>query len=209
MGHTMNNLFYSYPLINSRTKKSVLLALYFLLMFSLSTWAQTQKGAKLLGGDVAFDLEKNNSFSITLSPQIGYFVIKNLAVGTGASLHYSKYNYGDNMSYSFRARTTMAGASPFVRYYFGQSTPTRLFTDARIIFWRTWFTGTQHGSQPQLTVSNYSTLRAGVGVVHFITSQIGLEALLAYTSSKNSSSDRTGKIGLTVGFQIYLPSSKQ
>jgi hypothetical protein len=190
-------------------EKSTLLSLSFLLFFSLSTWAQTQKGSKLLGGSVSGFLQRNNSFSISLSPQIGYFVINNLALGTGVTLSYFKSSFDDNTTgVSYRSRTTKAGISPFVRYYFGKSASTRLFTHASVDLWRSWSNSSISRRELQIDVNNYSTLRAGVGVVHFITNQVGLEALLSYTPSKNSTNERNGSLAISVGLQFYLPVSE-
>ncbi|MDO1445775.1 hypothetical protein Q0590_05910 [Rhodocytophaga aerolata] len=188
-------------------RKTTLLFLFCLLVFSSTTWAQTEKGSKLLGGSANFNFEKNYSFGI--SPQMGYFITTNFALGTGVSISYSKFNNDDTVGNSYRSNTTVAGFSPFIRYYFGKATSTRLFTQGAVVFQRLWQNTRINGSEPQINVDNFSTYRAGVGVVHFITQQIGLEALVAYSSSKYSVENRTGRVVLNVGLQIYLPASQQ
>jgi outer membrane protein len=188
-------------------RKTPFLFLFFLLIFSFSTWAQTEKGSKLLGGSANFSFEKNYSFGI--SPQIGYFITNNFALGTGVSISYSKFDNDDTMGNGYRSHTTAAGISPFIRYYFGKASSTRLFTQGAVVFQRFWQNSSINGGEPQVNAENFSTFRVGVGVVHFITQQVGLEALVDYSASKYGVGDRTSRVALNIGLQIYLPSAKQ
>lgn len=74
----------------------------------------------MIGGGSA-DFE--NGFYISLAPNLGYFVADNVAVGSRLSL---SYGYDKTSSY----HAVSVGILPFVRYYFGQQSPTRVFVVA-------------------------------------------------------------------------------
>lgn len=75
--------------------KKLLFSLLFLAVFQLTTFAQYEYGTYYINGNVNFNFtndktnnasetsSKNNNFKIT--PEIGYFIKNNLAIGVGFS----------------------------------------------------------------------------------------------------------------------------
>jgi hypothetical protein len=176
----------------------LLLCLYFCL--SGESIAQTNRGAKLVGGTGTLHIgTKSKGTLLSLSPRFGYFAADNLAVG--ASLPLSLFALQG-------ATTTIVGLSPFVRGYFG-TTPTRFLLEARV--------GYQHygynsGDSDFKDTASTFTYGIGIGAAHFITDQVGLEFILSYDESGNNDAifnlaNLTG-INMNVGFQIYLPAGK-
>lgn len=96
---------------------------------TFAAYGQTDKGKLLIGGGSTLDFSSLNSTwktdddegdagkmtELEFSPQIGYFVIDNLAVGVELPITYSSETDEDDYKYS----TTAIALAPFVRYYFG------------------------------------------------------------------------------------------
>jgi hypothetical protein len=175
--------------------KTTLLTLLIALAISLTCNAQTAKGTKLIGGSGYGNFQ--DGFHINLAPNLGYFVIENLAIGSGVPLAYGKKD-------SYRSIT--AGLRPFVRYYFGQDSPTRVFAQAQgsIVY-----VGDKHnyeGGEHKRLYRDHS-VGALLGLVHFITEQVGVEANLHYNHNFPDSDFTSTPIGFGFGLQIHLPSS--
>ncbi len=143
-------------------------------------------------GNIGYSFE-GDQFNINLNPRAGYFVADGLAVGAQASLGLTAIKDEDNV-YNY-------GISPFVRYYFpgGASASGRFFGQGDI-----GIAGSKPGSDVSLA------LGANVGYAHFITQTVALEVAAGYNYSKanvNSGGGQSG-LGVSVGFQIYLPGNR-
>jgi hypothetical protein len=179
-------------------KLTTLLVLFQLIL--VSARSQIQNGNLLVGADIAhFDLSlnKGGNFSINLDPKLGYFFSNNLALGAylNFGLETSKGG-GNNIDY---------GIGAFGRYY--------LSTDINVVRNSRWFLEGNVGIEGTNPASGENTNGLGLGIgpgwTYFITSNVGLEALLKYNGiigfgQRVTSSD----LGLSVGFQIYLPSAQ-
>ena len=157
--------------------------------------APIQQGNWMVGGSIgslgySFEAE---SFNIQVSPRAGYFVSDGVAVGAQANLGFTSVNNGKN-EWGY-------GIAPFVRYYFpgGASATGRFFGQGDV-----GIAGSYAGDDVSLNVG------LNAGYAHFITQTVALEAMLGYNYSKaniSSSSDKASGLGISVGFQIYLPGS--
>ena len=157
--------------------------------------ATIQQGNWMVGGSIgslgySFEAE---SFNIQVSPRAGYFVSDGVAVGAQANLGFTSVNNGKN-EWGY-------GIAPFVRYYFpgGASATGRFFGQGDV-----GIAGSSAGDDVSLNVG------LNAGYAHFITQTVALEAMLGYNYSKaniSSSSDKASGLGISVGFQIYLPGS--
>jgi len=92
---------------------------------ALHSYAQTEKGKFMLGGNVTFNSqEQDNNYKNTyyaILPSAGYFLAENLALGTGIGYSYNKtrniYLFDNNI---FQYTTTKDQAfvfNPFLRKY--------------------------------------------------------------------------------------------
>lgn len=151
--------------------------------------AQTEKGTMLLGGNSNFRIH-DDGFNAYINPNIGFFVVDNFALGGSLPLYYSGYEHGSN---------TNIGFAPFARYYFGEGS-TRLFALASLGYRHGWYRYNNGFAEDKDSEGSVMG-SAGIGLVYFLTNQIGAEAILAYNANG-------GNINLGFGFQIFLPSSK-
>lgn len=147
----------------------------------------------MIGGTAGFN---NTNFGndvkvtdINLSPNLGYFIIDNLAVGAGVGLNSStSEKLGDVSSFAL---------TPFARYYFLGSGDVRLFGQGRFGF----------GSQKvgDLDAQSFTTWGLGAGLNYFLNNNVALEALLGYDSRKvKDAANPANGFGLNIGVQAFI-----
>jgi hypothetical protein len=179
-------------------RKALVMSVFSILAGMYVAKAQLQKGNVLVGGDIAsFDLGLNegNSFNMRIDPKAAWFIQNNVAVGGFIDI---------GLSTAKGAGTTVNyGVGALGRYYFSQAEvnvlrQTRLFLEATVGL---------SGVNPAFGGNtNGLGLGFGPGLAHFITSNIGLEALLKYNGVIGFGSAATSsRLQLGIGFQIYLP----
>ena len=144
-----------------------------LLMATMVASAQTEKNTMLLGGNLTFNsTESVNSFSAT--PNIGVFVINNLAIGGEFSL----FTSGGYTSW---------GVGPFARYYFGQQTKGKPYIGASALIGGADEVDTEVG------------FGAHAGYAFFLNKSIALQLGVQY--NRMSEMDN---FGIGAGFQIHF-----
>lgn len=172
----------------------------FLIISICTIQAQTQRGNVMVGGDIAdFDLslDDGGNFSFRIDPKAAWFIRDNIAIG-GFILFGLSTAEGAGTSISY-------GAGALARYYFGSATTvvrsSRFFLEGSAGI---------EGDNPAVG-SNTNGLGLGIGPgwTYFITSNIGLEALLKYNGIIGFGSRPTSNnLNLGIGFQIYLPRTR-
>jgi hypothetical protein len=174
---------------------SILLALS---VFTLK--AQVQRGNVMVGGDIAdfnLGLDEGGNFNFTINPKAAWFIRDNVAVG-GYILFGLNTAKGAGTGIQY-------GVGALARYYFGSATTvvrsSRFFLEGNAGI---------EGDNPAVG-SNTNGLGLGIGPgwTYFLTSNIGLEALLKYNGIIGFGSRPTSNnLNLEVGFQIYLPRTR-
>ena len=216
------------------TKTTVLAVLFFACSFGLLQ-AQTNQGnltvgtsssLNLIGSDsdimgfgfstVKFksdrtgfqeeDADKVASFN--LSPEVGYFVIDNLAVGIDLNVGTSKVTEGTSNDSS---TDNLIAAGPFVRYYI-PTTRVLPFVEVGASFGRviTKYDGGFLDGEEFKT--NLRSIGGGVGVAAPLGDKVTLDIMAGYQSitikadENNDDNDRTvtGTIALRLGFTVFL-----
>lgn len=187
-----------------KTSIVFIIALIAIVFTPSSTKAQLQEGNMMVGASLAdfgLDFQKGNtSFSMSLHPRIGYFVKDNIAVGglvklgVNTAKDYTAFNYGIGV---------------FGRYYFSDENlqvlrSARWFLEADF-----GFNGVNIKSGGVSSNTNGLGIGFGPGLAYFITENIALEGLLKYNLTTGFGNSTTNnRLGLNVGFQIYMPTRK-
>lgn len=182
-------------------KKIISLLIFTLAIFSTKTYAQIQKGNVMIGADLAnldLVLGGGGAFQAQLNPKVAWFIKDNLAVGAMVNF---------DVATAKGAGTTLEyGVGPLARYYVNDPKVDvlkhgRLFFEGNV------------GIQGVSLGNNSNTTGLGIGVgpgfAYFITPNIGLETLLKYNGTVGfGSQPYRSKLGLNVGFQVYLNGKK-
>jgi hypothetical protein len=169
-----------------------------LMMGFLNARCQLTKGNILLGADIAnvdLSLNTGSNFSALLNPKAARFIKDNFALGGYINFQLATAkDEGTSVRY---------GIGPLVRYYVSDPnispvTHARFFVEANAGI---------EGSNPAVGNStNGLGLGIGPGLAYFMTSNIGLEALLKYQGIIGfGSSVTTSDLTMAFGLQIYLP----
>jgi hypothetical protein len=182
--------------------KKVLIAA-FLLVSSNAIFAQVNQGQWLAGGSAGFNHSSQGDTkqtTITVSPDLGYFVINQLAVGLRPEFGYTKTKTKVG-SVSQSGSVTAFWIAPFVRYYFMPSgEKVNVFADGSYGF------GSSKVKGGSSVSGNYYQIKAGPAI--FLTPSAALEFALYYRSyggdAYEANGDRDNNFGLSIGFQIHL-----
>ena len=164
------------------------LCLLIFILLSGGSFAQTQKGDWLVGGLLQLNTAKNST-SFEFSPNAGYFVLDNFAVGARLVTAYEQL--GDLNITSF-------GFGPFARYYFSEK-KIKPFFAADFDFQNQKFK-TDLGS----VTENAFNYFLGGGVAFFINDNVAVEGLLGYRHTKVKEEEGNGGLNFRVGFQVYI-----
>jgi hypothetical protein len=219
-------------------KKLILLTLFLFVASMAYMQAQTNKGRVLMGisakknlgfyditssspdimsigfstmkskSDSGDESDKDKITNFNLSPKVGYFVIKNLAIGLDLNVGYLKYK--EDGSNSYTEKITQFTAGPFVRYYIpaGKAYP---FIEANAAFgfvkWA-W----DSSSDDDVEKTNITSFGGGAGVAVPIGKRVTFDTMLCYTSmtvknkENNDDNYRTiiGTFGIKFAFLVSL-----
>ncbi len=163
--------------------------------------AQTEKGNLMFGTQIAnigATFQNHSSvFNFEVTPSAAYFIENNLALGAMLTL---------GLTAPKDAPTTFTyGIGPWMRYYF--STPEEFNFSSHAAFFIDGFVGFQGVSHSKGGGStNGLGIRVGPGLSYFITPNISLDGALNYNLVLGFGNATTlNKIGINVGFQIFLP----
>lgn len=161
--------------------------------------ASIKQGNWIIGGGIGstgYNFS-TDAYNLNIYPQAAYFISDNVAVGAQVNLGLNAYDGGSSFNY---------GIAPLIRYYFpeGQTSRSRWFGQG---------TAGIAGSHVKNSSSDAPVsllLGVAAGYTHFVASHVALEGTLGYTYNKADISGNSGVsgLGLTFGFQIYLPGKK-
>lgn len=215
----------------------------------LSAFSQVEKGTKLVGvglGSISYTNSDSkttysntptvynsdgNSFSISINPNVAWFISERLAVGAGVSVSfYSSKSKSSNTGSTTTSESKYTQPSfyigPLARYYFGGSSKGMPFAQANFefgIYGGKSESKTSLGSSSETKTKPKGDWNAGaaVGYEHFINQNIGLYASVGFNYGKSKTSyeyrpstgtgyDYTSEysrfyIPVNVGLQVHIP----
>ncbi|NUO03313.1 MAG: hypothetical protein HUU01_22105, partial [Saprospiraceae bacterium] len=148
-------------------KRNLIICFALFLAATLQTaQAQTEKGARTIGGDLglSYGLLDDKNFDIVLSPSALFFVANNLGIGGIARLE---------LLLGGSTTITNLAIGAHIRYYFLET------GDA-------YFFGSAGGALAQITTTDLPAIRgfgasAGIGVDYFLNDNVALEGNLVYS----------------------------
>jgi len=204
-----------------------------ILLISFGAYSQTNRNSFLIGGSASLSYQETKypssygtnykTTSVSVSPSVGFFVIKNLCVGLSVPLSISNTKYdnkGAGVSFG-NAKSNSYGAGPFVRYYY-PIIDNKLFLLAEGTY--SWSKGTNHTSvydfntnttEPLKYSTTINTYKFGAGIAFFLNEHTSLELLGNYQKYKTTSDqdpnyliltdNKTSNIFLSLGLKVYIP----
>lgn len=190
-------------------KKLITLAFVFL---TISASAQLDKGVWLVGGtgsllaskveytipamSYAYSADKLN---ISISPNIGYFLMDKFALGIKSSYNKDKSEVNDG-GYSNENRFSLG---PFARYYFLEKDKQYNILSALSYQYGFYWIKPSKG--------NSNTFNVAAGSAVYFNNSVGLEFLVGYYSTKetvrigdNNNIVKQNGMQMSIGFQIHL-----
>jgi hypothetical protein len=181
-------------------KTVIFLIVLWLLPFKLS--AQLEPGTFLIGGglsaysnqdeysgDLFYSDYEIDELSFSFYPEVGYFVIENLALGLNAKLTVSGLTYGTSTQNfpESNANSFEYLMGPYIRYYYPIK-PFALYAELNYQFGEmtqtlesTFIdTSGQSNQVENEDNSELSMFSPAIGIIYFINNSIGLSAALRY-----------------------------
>lgn len=174
--------------------KKIILSIAVMVAVNSASFAQTNKNNWLAGGSAGFSSSKINDYTesvISISPDFGYFVIDDLALGAMVSFTSDKPKDG-NAATNFMA-------APFVRYYF-----VPLGANAKLFGQGSFGFGSTKSGEQGAEAADYTQWQLAAGPAVFLNPHTALEFTLSYGQLKYKDLDKIGTIAFNVGFQIHL-----
>lgn len=231
--------------------KKILIALFCLI--SLTTFAQTKKGDKMVGvsfGSISYTNSDSkttysntptiynsdgSSFSISVNPNVAWFVQDNLAIGGGVSISFytSKSNSSNTSSTTTSDNKSTQPSfyiGPLARYYFGGSPKGMPYAQVNLqygIYGGKSESHTSSGASSETKTKPKGDWNAGLafGYEHFVTPNVGIFGSIGfnygktkteyeYRPSTGSGYDYTSEysrfyIPVNVGIQVHILGKKK
>lgn len=154
--------------------KKLFLTLTTAVALTFAAKAQTEQGKLFLGGSVGYNYNKINgtdrsSQGFNITPNIGYFVSDNFAIGTGIGYGYGKNSFGNDFDVA-DVKTQTFNVAPFARAYKGNES-FKFFGQLSVPM--AWGNIKEDGTKTQ-TFSNYG-VQLSPGVAFFPHKNVGIE----------------------------------
>jgi hypothetical protein len=237
--HLIINNYLFYHSIHFGMKHALLLPMLALLLFSSPVFAQLEKGNILLGGNAGFSAtstttskssSSKSSISYNLSPNLGYFVAKGLAVGAVLSYDHNNSSYANASSTvqkDIHSNNYTFSVGPGLQYYYQIQEKLAIQIQTSYTWGKT--SGTDGVYIPEIFVdpnasnnqqilvlqtikNNTTTFSVGPGLTYFLSPHVGLQGNLLYKINRVDPSDGYYNYGITktsglyfhVGLQIFL-----
>ena len=172
------------------------LVLLLSLAFSITSFAQIEKpitkGNMIISGAGSIESYRSrygdfasNTFNLSLSPGVGYFIIDNLAIGINTN--FSITSQGGYGVYSL-------GLGPYARYYFKNG----LFLNGELGY------DLLHGLKNNGTKQKEYSIIPGIGYAIFLNPKVSFEPSINYRHVNGPDSNSRDGVFLELKFNIFL-----
>jgi hypothetical protein len=190
--------------------KNLILMSIIMLVLSLSSYGQIEKGNYLLGGTGNLGFSSNegrSSFNIGIRPNVGYFLTDKIALTTSIPLSF----YTDK-SENWQSRSVCYGLVPGLRYYFAKKEKSAFFASTSFGIFQSKSKTESESNNPfniNKSSNTYTSANLAVGYVYFLNKSIGLETTLGYNRSNSTHYNAQSAIDVNFGLQIYFGRGKK
>lgn len=178
-----------------------------LMLFAASgVRAQTEAGNIMMGAQLlnvtgTFQ-HGSNSLDLGITPQVGFFLVDNFALGGQVILNLKTASHYTDFSYA---------VGPFARYYFNEINDQNLQFSRRSSFFAEANVNVR-GENVKVSGNSTSTNGLGVGIgpglAYFLTPNLGLETTLKYNIGLGFGNATTvQQVSLNLGIQAYFSRS--
>lgn len=205
--------------------RSISLIALCLCLLSPAVHAQITKGNFLLGGSLGFSSGHTSSLydysstpykvkqsSVSLSPNVSYFVIDHLSLGVVTPLLHTSYKPEGNEK---KTTYTTYSIGPLIRYYFPLGSHWAIFPEASYSYGWAVTKGSSYSSGgyvPKTYHGDTRNLQGGLGLVYFLNHNIGVEGKFRYQALRNTYERDdllldhidNDSFDFTIGLQVYL-----
>jgi hypothetical protein len=172
-------------------------------------YSQPGKGRFFVSGNISYsgykrtysNSETEHVRSLSLSPKVGYFLVKNFAAGIALPASFSKQRIkplATSTSHSL-------GLGPFVRYYL--PVDEKLFVLCEVSYlWTSSHTRLVLDNNAGTNENNQwlRQIRAGAGLAYFCTRNLAVELLINYQRYRGPSLSKNDGVVCEGGFQFYF-----
>ncbi|MEJ8817789.1 autotransporter outer membrane beta-barrel domain-containing protein [Lacibacter sp. H407] len=184
-----------------------------LLTSCIAVTAQTQKGTININGQFGSNrggdgqVSSGNlvrTFSLQLSPNVGYFIKNNWEIGGGVALSTSQSRYREIFPNNpEKYSSNNIGLQIYSKYYFGKGAVKPYITAGTRYNW--FANNTYYVDANTVTYkTNYWSANAGVGVAWFASSRVALFSQLTYDRNWNGYTYSSKTMNLNFGVQVNL-----
>lgn len=183
------------------------IALVFLMVMATFSQAQVEKGRYTLGGNIDISGTRTGierTFSMTIAPQFGVFVVKGFAVGARYSFGVAgqrNYNEAKKEFQVTTVYTTQIG--PRLKYYYGKKQL------KGYIMGQGGYSVYTRVRKGDVTNKNGATFGASLGMAYFVNNNLGIESGLYFNTQAYEGDFPTTRIGFSVGIFTFLDNKKK
>jgi hypothetical protein len=178
----------------------------FILLSINDSIAQIEKGNWLIGGNGNINYRKTKDqfgatkdFNLSISPDIGYFLKNQLALGLRSGINNSAFKSNTTTS-----SNTSLGLGPFLRYYYIKP-PKNINLASELSY--SYFVNINRSISNNQGNSLYTFM---TGPVLFLNKNVGLELLFGYKSNFKSGNSVNNSFWFSkLGFQFHFENNKR
>ncbi len=196
-------------------KVTKILMVVVLATFGFMSFAQTEAGKIIVAGESSLEFsatsdkwkddddsgDSGKGTSFDFSPQVGYFIMDNLAIGAALPISFSSYKPEGGG----KSKMSVLAIAPFARYYFGASN-IKPYGQALVGFGSAKSTEEPDGGDKVETKTSVFLWEVGAGVGIFLNDNVSLDIGAAYNSMsmKDKDDNPTNLKNITSGFGLKL-----
>ncbi|MFN8286996.1 MAG: hypothetical protein U0V74_09605 [Chitinophagales bacterium] len=182
-------------------------ALFYLILFSVFAFGQTERGRFILGGSADISAARqgrNSSFNMAVAPSFGVFVVKGLVIGGRYSFGVGNTKNYDYKQSKYISTTTFTSAiGPLIKYYPGKKQLKGLITLNGA------YTTSTTLREKSVSGTNGFIAGGSAGIAYFINNNLSIESAFYTTISGAVKQLPVTRIGFQVGFFVFIDKKKK